>query len=230
MLAVSAPAAITADSDAPPGAPVGWLPATAWVMQRWTPFDEARLYKTLGLNIEQVFEFVNSGAGNLKDLAADRGVNLTAAGLLANRRGHVSAKTYAVLLQRTNTVLTQRHLSEHMLHHPWHEWALFDHLNAIFGPTATRLLASGVKFEQLSQHVAIPEAVLRHRILTALERAAQYGVRIGAMSEAEARYQAHEDLGWIGGLFLTPAQFLRQTAAASAHAATWTCGATMVIR
>src|SRR4051795_12679354 len=36
------------DPDAPAGASGQWLPDEEWVMQRWTPFDETRLYDLLG--------------------------------------------------------------------------------------------------------------------------------------------------------------------------------------
>src|SRR3954453_18582363 len=45
LLAVLIPVAgaAAADSHAPKGARLDWLPTDAWVMSAWLPFDEARL-------------------------------------------------------------------------------------------------------------------------------------------------------------------------------------------
>src|SRR3954466_13383475 len=45
-----APAARAADSHAPKGARLDWLPSSEWVMSSWVPFDEQRLDAVLHID------------------------------------------------------------------------------------------------------------------------------------------------------------------------------------
>src|SRR3954454_10384694 len=49
--------ALAADSQAPPGAPIDWLPADEWVNEHWLPYDQNLLLRTLHMNTEGLREY-----------------------------------------------------------------------------------------------------------------------------------------------------------------------------
>lgn len=198
VVALALPAAASAQVRPDSAAPAGttdplWLPDEEWVMERWVPFDEVRLYRALGMTRMDVYLFLKAGRGSLSDLAAQRRVKLTAAALLEGRRKQVDAATYRLLVARTRRLLSQRHLAEHVLGHPWHRWSLMQHLTDVFGPEVPALKAEGVVFEGLAARVPVPRHVLRDRILTRLRESGRRGVARGEMSLYQARTVERQD-------------------------------------
>jgi hypothetical protein len=203
MPAVASAQVMVPDSDAPAGAPANWLPSESWVMERWTPFDQDRLFAILRMDREQVFQYIYNHS-NLEALAKKQGVPTKglAARLLANRKSHVSPHRYKVLLERANRMLSQRHLAEHVIHHPWHVWAIQHHIDEIYGMGALQMLLDGMPFESLSQHVTIPPDVLRARLLERLDADARRGVKVGAITVREQRRLGREARANMHDLFM----------------------------
>ncbi|MBJ7519198.1 MAG: hypothetical protein JHC84_05835 [Solirubrobacteraceae bacterium] len=194
----SASAELRPDSAAPPGTtdPL-WLPEEEWVMERWMPFDETRLVRALGLSRSEVYVYLKSGQGSLRDLARRQRVELTTTYLLANRKPLVSTRTYNVLRSRAQRMLTQRHLAEHVIGHIWHRWSILHDRPGIFGPQYAELARAGVGFESMFLQVDVPRRELQERVLTRLRVATQRGVAAGALSAQQAVIQQRQEAEFV---------------------------------
>lgn len=206
-----AAAGVRPDSDAPPGLtnPM-WLPHEEWVMERWIPFDEDRLYDALRMSRAEVYWYLKPGFGDLRTLARSRGVGTRgfAIWLLGNRRRAVSEAKYKVLLHRTRRLLTQRHLAAHIIGHPWHRWTIVDHMVDIFGPEYAARRGSGVPIEEIPSRVNVPRSILRQRILSRLFHNSLRGVRTGDISLREAQIIRSQDEAQIEDWLAGRPQFL----------------------
>ncbi|HEX2086097.1 MAG TPA: hypothetical protein VHF89_10475 [Solirubrobacteraceae bacterium] len=192
LLAAASPAgaAERPDSDAPPGAPPAWLPAEEWVMERWLPFEEARLHEVLGVDRTEAYFFLRDGDRTLHDLARLRGVPVEGLGerLLAPRRAHVGAALWRVLRARTERVLTQGHLAEHMLGHVFHHWAIWRDPARSFGVARARYEAiEHLAPVEVARRGGLTAARFRRRVLALLAATRAEGVASGALPPAEAR-------------------------------------------
>src|SRR5687768_17180398 len=116
------------DSDAPPGALPHWLPTEEWVYQHWLPFDEGRLYRVLRADRGAIWRHLRDDAAHdLEQLARARGLSPRA---LARR---LVPSGDPVLTDRAFRVVTQGHLSQHILFHSLHQTAVPDASRHIFG-------------------------------------------------------------------------------------------------
>jgi hypothetical protein len=205
LLAFAAPAAAQApgpakpqtqslDSEAPPGAPPHWLPNERWVMQHWLPFDEARLYALLHSSRGEVWRWLRDDTRTLAGLARERGWEPQdlARALVAPWKGHLDQPSRLALLQsRALRVLTQGHLSQHILFHSLHQNAIPDNSPAIFG------VASREEFQTLRRSELSPLQICRlnglsrsHAATSAeqtLRGMLERGVRGQAIPESQAR-------------------------------------------
>ena len=130
------PQTTSLDSEAPPGAPPHWLPGERWVMQHWLPFDERRLYRLLRVDRGTIWRHLRDDTRNLAGLAEARGWDPgeLATALAEPWEGKLREPArLAVLRRRALRVLTQGHLSQHMLFHSLHQDAIPDNAPAIFG-------------------------------------------------------------------------------------------------
>ena len=186
----AAAAELRPDPDAPPGASVLWLPEDEWVQERWSPFDEEELTKLLRMDRGEVYRYLKYGGGNLLDLARRQRVSTKGLGarLLASRRRALSPSLMAEMRRRTEKMLTQRHLAEHVIGHSFHHYfALFRFPEPIFGATFRELDPKGVPIPEIARRNGIGLADLRGRIMGALGRYSARGVALGAMSPRQAR-------------------------------------------
>lgn len=171
--------ALAADSHAPPGAPINWLPPDGWVNEHWLPYDRNLLLHTLHMNTADVRQFFAAHATpeRIPPLARRvraRGLSVSGLARRLVRAGlpHASGEHRAELLKRARWTLTQGHLMQHMLFHPFHDRALFLASQRIFGVSPEELgrrVNSGRSRRQIGhahgrsdrQMVAATEAVLR---------------------------------------------------------------------
>ena len=140
------------DSDAPPDAPPHWLPSEQWVMQHWIPYDEARLYRLLGVARGDVWRRLRDDTRTLADLARERGWEPRdlARELVAPWRGKLrEPRRLATLESRALRTLTQGHLSQHLFFHSLHQDAIPDAAPAIFG-VSSRAEFQGLRRAELS--------------------------------------------------------------------------------
>jgi hypothetical protein len=128
-------AAQAADSHAPHGARLDWLPRDEWVMSAWLPYDEARLYELVHSDRAEVDAWLDDHR-TLGQLARKRGwtsQRRLARALVAPRLKSVRPAMRAVLERRALETLTQGHLSNHVIFHVFHTPAIADHARTIFG-------------------------------------------------------------------------------------------------
>ena len=105
-------------------------------MQHWLPFDERRLYRLLRVDRGTIWRHLRDDTRNLAGLAEARGWNPDelATALAEPWEGKLREPArLAVLRRRALRVLTQGHLSQHMLFHSLHQDAIPDNAPAIFG-------------------------------------------------------------------------------------------------
>lgn len=186
-----------ADPDAPPGAGGQWLPAEAWVMERWLPFDEKRLYRLLDTTRPGVERWLadEGGRRSLDELAGKRRISRATLvnRLLEPRRGKVSAQQFATLRTRTNRVLTQSHLSQHVLFHRFHMWSVRDAARKTLGLSAREWRAQrgpgGKSVAEIAHDRGVSMQSLRPPVLRAIKTNYRRAVARGAMSKAQADLQ-----------------------------------------
>ena len=189
------------DPDAPAGAGGQWLPQEDWVMQRWLPFDEARLFRVLDTTRPAVEAWLDddNGRKSLEQLARRRGVSRKAlvSRLVGPRRRGITSRQYKRLRARTTRVVTQSHLSQHILFHTFHQWAVREAARRTLGlsPREWRRLRGGPKglsVVEIARRQGFPRDLLREPVLRSISRSYRRGVRVGAVSRAQARVQMAE--------------------------------------
>jgi hypothetical protein len=211
-----ATSASAADTHAPNGARLDWLPADEWVMSAWMPFDEARLDAVLKTGHDELVTWLDDRRTLLR-LARAHGVKGSAAALahtlVAPRLARVPRALRPVLESRARTMLTQAHLSRHVLLHVFHTPAIPRAARGIFGVSPARFralrdsaltpIAIGAKGGRSAAHV-------RGALWSLLVARAGRGVRAGAISRAEADHllgeQRRQLTLYLGRAFRTPEQ------------------------
>jgi Tol biopolymer transport system component len=191
------------DSEAPADAPAHWLPPEDWVYNHWLPYDESRLYALLGVTRGAIWRTLRDDRRNLARLAATHGwpdPTRLAAALVAPRGHDVMPATLALLRSRALRTLTQGHLSQHLLFHSLHQFAIPSEAPEIFGVTDAvfRALRRGeqspleiarVNGRSPSRVEALAAAVLRER--------AGFGVDSGAMTARQGRLLLRRQLSQL---------------------------------
>src|SRR6185503_4051893 len=182
----------SADSDAPASAPAHWLPPEAWVYNHWLPYDEARLYRLLGITRVGLWQQLRDDHRTLAELAARHGwpdPRRLAAALVAPDAARVGAHRAAVLRARALRTITQGHLAQHLFFHSLHQFGIASEAPAIFG-------VGDMEFRRLRRAELSPLAIARLHgrspgqvealsIAVLRERAAT-GVRGGAIPRVQA--------------------------------------------
>lgn len=217
LLAVlPAAGASAADTHAPKGARLDWLPSSEWVMSAWMPFDEARLDAVVKTNHDELVTWLDDHR-TLLALAHGHGVSGSATALahrlVAPRLPHVRRAMRPVLEQRARDMLTQAHLSRHVIFHVFHTPAIPEHAKAVFGMSPSRfrtLRDSGLSPVLIGARGGRSAAHVRGALWSLLVARAQRGVVSGAMSRAEADHllaEQKDQLGlYIMRAFRTPEQ------------------------
>jgi hypothetical protein len=159
-------------------------------MERWTPFDESRLYDALHTTRPGVERWLADSRGRrtLLELARRRGIARATLvrRLVAPSRGRVTRAQYARLRARTNRVVTQSHLAQHMLFHTFHTWAVRDAARRRLGLSERewnhlrnrpRGDGPGMSVVQIARRRHVPVKSLRAPVLRSIDRATRRGVR-----------------------------------------------------
>ncbi|HEX8123066.1 MAG TPA: hypothetical protein VF549_17580 [Solirubrobacteraceae bacterium] len=205
-LLAAAPAARAQDSAAPPGALPHWLPTEQWVYQHWLPFDEERLYALLDADRGAIWRHLRDDAQHdLAQLARERGLRPRALArrLVATR--DVSPRKRAELERRAFRVLTQGHMSQHILFHSLHQTAVPKASRYIFATPNREFLAlrrADTSPLQIGRLHGRTTAQMHRRAIAVLRRRAAKGVRRGALSAHQARLlldrQVRQIPRWLG--------------------------------
>ncbi|HET6508200.1 MAG TPA: hypothetical protein VFG42_15520 [Baekduia sp.] len=214
--ALPASGAGAADTHAPKGARLDWLPTSEWVMSAWMPFDEARLDTVVKTDHDQLVTWLDDHR-TLLDLAHAHGVTGSASALahrlVAPRLPHVSRAMRPVLERRARDMLTQAHLSRHVIFHVFHTPAIPEHARAIFGMSPARfrsLRDSGISPIAIGAKAGKSPAHVRGALWSLLVARADRGVAAGAMSRVEADHLLTEQKAqlavYVNRSFRTPEQ------------------------
>ena len=208
-------AAQAADSHAPRGARLDWLPGDEWVMSGWLPYDEARLYTLIHSDRAELDAWLDDHR-TLGQLARRRGWSsqrTLARALVAPRLKDVRPAMRPVLERRALETLTQAHLSNHVIFHVFHTPAIADHARTIFGlrpATFRRLRDSGLSPTTIAQRGGRSRAGAQARLAELLKARGQRAVKLGAMSRAQAKALYAEQMAnlaaFMGHTYRTPSQ------------------------
>jgi hypothetical protein len=208
-------AAHAADSHAPHGARLDWLPRDEWVMSSWLPYDEARLYALTHSDRAEVDAWLDDHR-TLGQFARTRGWTSQrelAHALVAPRLKSVRPAMRPVLERRALETLTQGHLSNHVIFHVFHTPAIADHAKSVFGlrpATFRHLRDSGLSPTTIAQRGGRSRAGAQKRLAALLKARGQRGVRLGATSATQAKALYAEQMAalpaFMGHTYRTSAQ------------------------
>jgi hypothetical protein len=190
--ALATTTATAADTHAPKGARLDWLPSDEWVMSGWLPFDEARLDAVLHTDHDELVRWLDDHR-TLAGLARAHGIAASttqlAHTLVAPRLVDVPRSMRPVLERRAQTMLTQAHLSRHVLFHIFHTPAIPNAARGIFG-------VAPITFRTLRDRALTPIAIgarggksaahVQGALWALFVQRADRGVKLGAMSRAQA--------------------------------------------
>ena len=204
--AAAAAPAHAQDSDAPAGALPHWLPSEEWVYQHWLPFDEGRLYRLLHADRGAIWRHLRDDAAHdLEQLAHARGLTprVLARRLVAPREG--SERHRRLLARRAYRVITQGHLSQHIIFHSLHQTAVPRASRFVFGIRNADFLAlrrAEVSPLDIGRLHGRTTAQMHRRAIGALRSMARRGVAAGAMTRRQARLlldrQVRQVPRWLG--------------------------------
>lgn len=188
----SSPEASAHDSLAPPGAPHTWLPNEGWVMRHWVPFDERALTTRLGLRPRELEAYLYDDHRALADLARARGIDPAQLrdALVAPWRPLVGDAQYELLRGRTERMLTQPHLAQHVLFHVFHAGMLAHDPLGTFGlpvDTVRRMRLDGLTPLEVAARGGAPAAAVHAGLLHFFRQEQDEGDRQQAAWPGEAR-------------------------------------------
>jgi lambda repressor-like predicted transcriptional regulator len=195
LLLLAAPASAH-DSLAPPGAPHNWLPKEDWSAFHWSPFDELKLARLLGVTHRELYDYQADDHRTLAELAVARGIAPTTLReeLIAPWKGHVTRAQLRVLRNHTSRMLTQGHLAQHMFWHPFHSPAFMRHADRaaheLYGVSIRgyrRLRRAGWTEVQIAARGGRTPAQLRRAITRHLEMESELGVRLHLTPRSQAQ-------------------------------------------
>jgi hypothetical protein len=185
-LVLAAAPAPAHDSLAPPGARHNWLPTEDWSAFHWSPFDEMRLVRLLGITHRALYDWQANDHQTLAQLAETRRIDPRdlREQLLAPWKGRVNRAQLRVLRNHTSRMLTQGHLAQHMFWHPFHSPAFMRRpdaaAHALFGvsiKTYRRLRRERYTQVQIAAVGGRTRAQLRRTIVAHLTMESAMGVR-----------------------------------------------------
>ena len=216
-LALLAPAAsaAAADTNAPRGARLDWLPADEWVMSSWLPFDEERLLGALDTSRSELSGWLNDRRtlGQLARRRGHRSLRVLADELVAPRLRGATPARRRMLRRRSLDLLTQAHLANHVVFHIFHTPAIAQASPRVFGvrpATFRRLRAAGLSPAAIGARGGRSRASVRGSLRRLLRARADRAVRVGAMSRSQATtllgHQEDGLNGYVGRPFRTLAQ------------------------
>jgi hypothetical protein len=198
---------VARDTHAPDGARDRWLPCESWVMFHWVPFDQARLWEITGIKKLEFRHYIADDDNHtLGQLIRKHGEDPDAvtAELMEQWRGKVGPDKFAELERRTNELMTQGHLSQHVFFHYFHDPLLALNSSRIFNLPAgdfhrARLRGYGPSEIAIRGGVPVRQAV--RRAMTVMRRNQNSAVKSGQTSRAQAdsfiRQQRHWTNFWL---------------------------------
>jgi hypothetical protein len=180
------------DSNAPRGASNRWLPCEEWVMMHWIPYDENDFEKLTGVKSSRVLNWIRDDQHHrLRRLVERKGYTVDEAvdKLTAPRIGKVSDAKLAQLKKRTRDMLTQGHLSQHVLFHHFHDPVIGTHSRQIFGLTRgeyTLARRHGFSPARMGWHTGRSKYQIKSAAIKVMRAEMRKAVKRGDISRSEA--------------------------------------------
>lgn len=199
---VAAAPVVARDSHAPDGARDRWLPCESWVMYHWIPFDQERLWAITGIKKLEFRHWIadddNHTLGMLVERHGHDPKDVTDQ-LMQQWRGKVSAQKLEELERRTNELMTQGHLSQHVFFHYFHDPLLAMNSKWIFNiPPGdyhrARLRGYSPSEIAIRGGVSVRKAV--RRTMTVMQRNQNEAVKNDQTSRAQAESFLRQQRKW----------------------------------
>ncbi|MFY9488393.1 MAG: hypothetical protein WAP35_06840 [Solirubrobacterales bacterium] len=182
------------DSHAPKEARDRWLPCEDWVMYHWVPFNQRRLYAATGISENELLRWIRDDDRHTVGQLVRRSgkdVDAVVADLVKPWEGAVSAAHLTELRRRTNEVMTQGHLAQHLLFHRFHTPALALNARRIFnvrGPDYQVARLRGFNPREIGKRGGRSAGQVVYAAMKTLRRYADRGVRGRHMTRKQANY------------------------------------------
>lgn len=191
------------DSHAPKDARDRWLPCESWVMFHWIPYDQERLWAITGIRQLEFRHFIaDDDKHSLALLIKQHGKdpNAVARQLMEPWRGKVSDAKFAELTRRTNELMTQGHLAQHVFFHYFHDPILAIDSNWIFRTPPGdyhRARLRGYGPSEIAVRAGVPVKVAVRRALSVMRRIQDEAVRTGQTPRGQADSFVRQQSRWI---------------------------------
>lgn len=201
-LALSLPA-FGKDSDAPKEAGDRWLPCEPWVMYHWVPFSERELYRATGIKHAEFKDWIrDDDRHNLGQLVRRHGKKPEAVveRLLRKQKRRISDAHYKELVRRSNALMTQGHLAQHVFFHYFHNPVLAENSRAIFGIRPGdyhRARLRGWTPREIAARGGRTMKSAQRRAMRVMAQSQTEGVRRGETTRSQANYFLNYQRRWI---------------------------------
>jgi hypothetical protein len=195
------------DSLAPPDARHNWLPHEDWSAYHWSPFDELRLTRLLGISHRALYDYQSDDHRTLAELAGARGIRPVQLReeLLEPWKGRVPVARLRVLRNHTSRMLTQGHLAQHMFWHPFHSPAFMRDADAaardLFGVSVQayrQMRRKGMTEVQIAAVGGHTARQLRGTIIRHLEMESRMGVALRMTPRSQAAWMLARQKSLVG--------------------------------
>lgn len=191
------------DSHAPAGAGDRWLPCENWAMFHWLPFNERRLYALGGFKRAQFKAWIRDDdhhtlAGFIERHGKDP--DMIVEQLMEPWTGKVSVEQFNELKRRTGEVMTQGHLSQHVMFHYFHNPAIALNSKYIFGVRSPDFMAArhhGYSPRQIAKAGRHSGRTVIRRAFKVLRRYANAGVRGDHTTRKQSSSFMGQQRGWL---------------------------------
>jgi hypothetical protein len=192
------------DSEAPKGAGDRWLPCEPWVMYHWLPFSSKTLYKTTGITRKEWHDYIapDDDRHSLGKLIEKHGGNPdeVVQTLMQRWKGRVSEAQLAELTRRSNALMTEGHLAQHVFFHFFHHPMLGIRARWIFNVSPGEYHSArmvGFTPREIAKQGGVPIARAVRRALVVLREIQDEAVASGETTRAQARNFLVEQRRWV---------------------------------
>ncbi|MBJ7353547.1 MAG: hypothetical protein JHC98_01870 [Thermoleophilaceae bacterium] len=202
LLLTSALTAFANDSDAPPGANERWLPCENWVMYHWLPFREDHFYKLTGINRRDLkTHLYENDTNTIAELVVKhkKDPNAIVERLMNRWVGKVSDRQFTELTRRSNALMTQSHLSQHVFFHLFHDPAIGLKAKWIFNISPGdyhHARMTGWSPREIARHGGVPVKRAVRRAMSVLRQEQENGIKRQQTTRAAARIFLHRQQAW----------------------------------
>lgn len=202
VMTVAAPA-LTKDSNAPAGATDRWLPCEPWVMYHWLPFDERSLYHVTGINRSEFRRWIRDDDNHTLGMLVKRkgkDPDAVVSRLMKQWEGRVNQRQLAELTRRSNELMTQGHLAQHLFFHYFHNPEIALHSRSIFRIAPGdyhRARLRGFTPREIAAEGGVPTRTAVRRMMRVMQQSQRMAVRSDQTSRRQANTILRLQRQWV---------------------------------